>query len=48
MLRFSLFSSIAALALVVAPLMSASAGQKNYAPTYQNCDLARLRCSRFG
>jgi hypothetical protein len=36
MLRFSLFSAIATLAVVVAPLMSASAGQKNYAPTYQN------------
>jgi hypothetical protein len=36
MLRFSVLSAFATVALVVAPLMSASAGQKNYAPTYQN------------
>ena len=35
MLRLSLFSAVAALALLVAPLSPASAGQKNYAPTYQ-------------
>src|SRR4051812_16439725 len=36
MLRTSLFSAVAALAFIVAPLMSASAGQTNTAPTYQH------------
>src|ERR1700687_1226302 len=37
MLRISLLSGAAAIALLVAPLVSAaSAGQRNSAPTYQN------------